>query len=427
MADPAAFTCTLLQKLTEACTPEELLTEAARAGLPDISLCDAAYNLLASSHPPRNDNVFEQQRSNRFVMRPEIVAELQQKGIAQRLQKSPHPFWFYNDALGQLELFCAVLYNGQVLGYLFQRPQQLPDEDAIACWSALAQSLAIVMQRSGGIAPDAGQQAQEAILQQLALGQLTDPALAQARLEQAGWMASSAYRIGCLFTNEASLFLALTPKQLSAQLRNVLPGFICCCYQDIMILLGPSDLDHSPQKDTRIRLRHWLKYHHFQIAASMPFTTLDGAANAYRQARELMQAGRLLAAAQPARPALFYYEDHLPVCAYLSAYGSEDPALHIHPHITRLAAHDQKHGTQYLHTLEVWFAAGRNMTQASKALFIHKTTLFYRFERMEKLVGPFMEDQNLLFLYEYSLKLLPIFSQMDPTAFSFSKEGKTSG
>lgn len=45
------------------------------------------------------------------------------------------------------------------------------------------------------------------------------------------------------------------------------------------------------------------------------------------------------------------------------------------------------------------------MTRASKALFIHKTTLFYRFERMEKLVGPFMEDPDLLFLYEYSLRL----------------------
>lgn len=406
MADPAAFTRTLLQKLTEPCTVEDLLMEAARWGMPDISACDSAYTLLASSHGPRNDNVFVPQASGSYVMHPESIASMQQKQISQRLQKSPHPFWFYNDALGQLELFCAILYNGQVLGYLFQRPQQPPTEEELACWDVLAQSIAIVLQRSGAMEPDAGQQAQETILQQLALGQLTDPALAQARLEQAGWTASPAYRIGCLFTREASLFLALTPKQLSAQLRNVLPGFICCCYQDSMILLGPGDLDHSPQKDARIRLRHWLKYHHFQIAASMPFAALDGAAQGYRQARELVQAGRTLAAAQPA---LLYYEDYLPICACLSAYGNEAPALHIHPHIAKLAAHDKEHGTQYLHTLAVWFASGRNMTRASKALFIHKTTLFYRFERMEQLVGPFMEEQDLLFLYEYSLRLLKVF------------------
>lgn len=410
MPNAAAFTRALLQKLTGPCTAEELLMEAARWGMPDISACDSAYNLVASSHGSRNDNVFVPQASGSYVMRPESIRSMQHKQISQRLQKSPHPFWFFNDTLGQLELFCAVLYNGQVLGYLFQRPQQPPTEEELACWDVLAQSIAIVLQRSGGIAPDAGQQAQEAILQQLALGQLTDPALAQARLEQTGWTASPAYRIGCLFTNEVSLFLALTPKQLSAQLRNLLPGFICCCYQDSMILLGPGNLDCSPQKDTRIRLRHWLKYHHFQIAASMPFSALDRAAQAYRQARELVQAGRAIAAADSALPALLYYEDYLPVCACLSAYGNEAPALHIHPHIALLAAHDREHGTQYLHTLSVYFSTGRNMTSASKALFIHKTTLFYRLERMEQLVGPFVEDPDLLFLYEYSLRLFRIFT-----------------
>ncbi|MFQ9250086.1 MAG: helix-turn-helix domain-containing protein [Faecalibacterium prausnitzii] len=53
-----------------------------------------------------------------------------------------------------------------------------------------------------------------------------------------------------------------------------------------------------------------------------------------------------------------------------------------------------------------YFSCGRNMTRTSNALFIHKTTLFYRFERMEKLVGPFLQQSKRLFLYEYSLHLL---------------------
>ena len=409
MPNSAAFTRQLLQMMTEPCTVEELLMEAARWGLPDISACDSAYNLLASSHPLRNDNVFIPQASGKLVMCPESIASMQHKQITNRLQKSPHPFWFFNDTLGQLELFCAVLYNGQVLGYLFQRPEQPPAEEELACWAVLAQSIAIVLQRSGAIEPDAGQQAQETLLLQLALGQMTDLSLAQARLEQSGWAASVSYRVGCLFTNEVSLFSALRPKQLSAQLRNVLPGFICCCYQDHLILLGPEDLDQSPSRDARIRLRHWLKYHHFQIAASAPFSGLSCTAAAYLQAQELVRAVRMIADSAHPLPEILYYEDHLPVCAYLSAYGKETLPEHIHPHIVKLAAHDRERGTQYLATLSAYFAAGRSMTNASKALFIHKTTLFYRFERMEKLVGPFMENQDLLFLYEYSLRLLKLF------------------
>lgn len=402
MPNSAVFTRQLLQRLAEACTLEDLLTEAAHCGLPDISLCDSAYSLLASSHPMRKDNVFEQQGSSTFVMRSEIVADMQRKGISRKLKKSARPFWFYNEALGQLELFCSVLYSGQLLGYLFQRPTQPPTEEDLACWTALSQSVAILIQRSGSIEPDAGQQMQESILLQLALGQLTDPALAQTRLEQSGWTAAASYRVGCLFTNEVSLFSALSPKQLSAQLRNAFPGCICCCYQDHLITLGPEKLDDG----TRIRLRHWLNYHHFQVAASMPFAPLDGTARAYQQAKELVRAGRVLAQHRDALPEVLYYEDHLPLCAHLSAYGQGAVPTHIHPHIALLATHDREHGTQYLHTLEVWFAAGRNMTAASKALFIHKTTLFYRFERMEQLVGPFLADPQLLFLYEYSLRLL---------------------
>ena len=409
MIDHAQFTQQLLQQLTGPCTPDDLLAAAAEIGMQDISLCNAAYNLLASSHGPRNDNVFVPQHSGQLVMRPEIVDELQQKGIARRLKRSARPFWFFNEALGQLELFCAVLYNGQVLGYLFQRPEQPPDDNTVACWAALAQSIAVVLQRSGTVEPDAGQQMQESVLLQLALGQLTDPGLAQARLRQAGWTASPAYRVGCLFTAEVSLFLSLTPKQLSAQLRNVFPGCICCCYQDHLILLGPGSLDHGLYKDTRIRLRHWLNYHHFQIAASTPFSALGGTAAAYQQAWELVQAARALAPAADTLPEILYYEDHLPLCACLSAYGGEALPAHLHPHILQFAAHDRAHKTRYLETLSAYFASGRNASRASQALFIHKTTLFYRLERMEALVGPFLENPELLFLYEYSLTLLKAF------------------
>ena len=68
--------------------------------------------------------------------------------------------------------------------------------------------------------------------------------------------------------------------------------------------------------------------------------------------------------------------------------------------------YDREHQTQYIQTLMAYFSCGRNMTRTSNALFIHKTTLFYRFERMEKLVGPFLQQPKRLFLYEYSLHLL---------------------
>jgi len=401
MESSAVFTLRLLQRLAEGCTLQELLEEAAKLGLWDVSVCDAAYNLLASSHPPRNDNVFVLQQSDRRIMRPEIVADMQQKGISRRLAKTSRPFWFYNEQLGQWELFCAVLSSGQVLGYLFHRPEKPPTEDEVICWIALSQGVAVTMQRSGSIEPDAGRKMQETILLQLALGQLTDSSIVQARLEQSGWKALVNYRLGCLFTEEVSLFSVLRPEQLSVQLRNVLPGCICCCYRDCVIILGSGSLEEQ----SSIRLRHWLKYHHFHIAVSAAYLQLIDTPVAYTQAQELMCAERVMDI-QDSLPEIVFYEDHLPLCAYLSTYKKEELLRHIHPHIRFFQQYDREHQTQYIQTLMVYFSCGRNMTRTSNALFIHKTTLFYRFERMEKLVGPFLQQPKRLFLYEYSLHLL---------------------
>ena len=68
--------------------------------------------------------------------------------------------------------------------------------------------------------------------------------------------------------------------------------------------------------------------------------------------------------------------------------------------------HDRAHRTEYLPTLRAYLENNRSTTAAAAALFIHKTTLFYRLEQMEKLAGPFLKDPELLFLYEYSLLLL---------------------
>ena len=53
---------------------------------------------------------------------------------------------------------------------------------------------------------------------------------------------------------------------------------------------------------------------------------------AYTQAQELMCAERVMDM-QDSLPEIVFYEDHLPLCAYLSAYKKEELLRHIHPHI----------------------------------------------------------------------------------------------
>ncbi len=93
------------------------------------------------------------------------------------------------------------------------------------------------MQRSGSIEPDAGRKMQETILLQLALGQLTDSSIVQARLEQSGWKALVNYRLGCLFTEEVSLFFGSAPRAAFRTVAERSPR--------LYLLLLPRLRDHS--------------------------------------------------------------------------------------------------------------------------------------------------------------------------------------
>lgn len=372
-----------------------------------VTVCDAAYTLLATwPTPQKDDGVFAAQASRRMAMRPEVVEELQKKGITARLRREAGAFSLYNESLGQWEVFCAVRLRRQVAGYLFLRAQQPADQAALDRWTALAEAVAAELQKLDPFGAAPLQPAQAGVLRQIVEGQLTDPALMETRLRQTGWQPRGDCRVCCLVSLDAPLFAALGSEQLLRQLTDLIPGSICYASRESIVVLCPA-WPAPAQQTILLKLRHWLGYYGFYLAASMPFSALARAPHAYIQAQSIVQMllrGRDCFAA-PANP-IFCFEAYLPLCTFLLSHPPQEVEPCLHPHIRQLLAHDRAHGTAYIPTLTAYFDCGRSMTAASAALYIHKTTLFYRMGQMEKLVGPFLKDPARLFLYEYSLRLL---------------------
>ena len=85
----------------------------------------------------------------------------------------------------------------------------------------------------------------------------------------------------------------------------------------------------------------------------------------------------------------------------------------IHPAIKLIYRYDKKKKTEYLKTLTTYLKCNRNAPETAKALFIHKSTLFYRFSKMKNLFHINLEDSDDLFSYEYSIniKLLSLLNE----------------
>ena len=78
----------------------------------------------------------------------------------------------------------------------------------------------------------------------------------------------------------------------------------------------------------------------------------------------------------------------------------------VHPDIKYLIAYDQDNRTEYFHTLSVYIYCGRNALKSAEMLHIHKSTFFYRMNKITELLGGSMEQR--VFQYEISLRLLKL-------------------
>ena len=52
-----------------------------------------------------------------------------------------------------------------------------------------------------------------------------------------------------------------------------------------------------------------------------------------------------------------------------------------------LADHDRERRSDLVRTLKTYFAAGANASEAADRLFLHRNSLLYRLERIQKLTG----------------------------------------
>ena len=63
--------------------------------------------------------------------------------------------------------------------------------------------------------------------------------------------------------------------------------------------------------------------------------------------------------------------------------------------VFRLREYDAANESDYLHTLEVFLKQERRLMDAARALFIHRNTLIYRIERIQKLTGLNLDDPDV--------------------------------
>lgn len=78
----------------------------------------------------------------------------------------------------------------------------------------------------------------------------------------------------------------------------------------------------------------------------------------------------------------------------------------ISPSLEKLKKYDADNNANLLQTLYIYLLCERNVAQAAQKLFIHRSTMVYRIERIEQLTGLILDDFNERLYLEISFQLM---------------------
>lgn len=104
----------------------------------------------------------------------------------------------------------------------------------------------------------------------------------------------------------------------------------------------------------------------------------------------------------------FRFDDLSLEFLYRKATESLSPELLHASKLTRLKEYDKENNTDLYQTLKVFLEMERNVLQTSKILYIHRSTLSYRLERISKITGVNLEDPKERLILQLSFYFMEL-------------------
>ena len=138
------------------------------------------------------------------------------------------------------------------------------------------------------------------------------------------------------------------------------------------------------------------------VGVSQPFKDLNMCEPYSRQALAMADLGATLQIEK------VYYNYDKFACYHMMDIVGNDYSLaqFCHHKILELVRYDEQNGTDFTKTLHIYLESSRSISHTAQVLFMHKNTVTYRVNKCFELLGTKIEDNDELFSFLYSLRIL---------------------
>lgn len=379
-----------------------LLETAYKAIGNPITICDSSYNII-EVFPKGADEKYFQLRNKRYSLKEIFTNNMKSTQTIQRIYHSVYPFAITLDDSEVELIFISIRIKRAVVGYVCVKcVNKSYEEKDLEIIHSLSQMLSIQLQKDDSYKNPYGIK-YDMFLKQLFENQFDDKETAIKHLTLMGVEPKKYYYIiVSTFTHHSYAIMAKT--YYWEQLSTIFPNSVTGIFGNRFITLISTPDKESFFERIYSRFEAFLQMNQMLSALSYGFTNLTDA-NLYSNQSNSLLTDRLVAYNET--PIALYEDYYLKDIISLTKQPAHVKST-IHPSIKDMYECDQTEGTDYIKTLSAYFECNRNMPATAKKLFIHKSTLFYRFDKMKQLFNVDTNNPDKLFAYEYSLRILKI-------------------
>lgn len=368
-----------------------------------INICDTSFTVIASS-PKSNDIRNLEEKDGRLYLKDTKFQNMIDQELIKKIYSTTAPFMTYVEDYPYQWIFRSIRIRHSVVGYICVRAiQQDFKEEDFDYIDMLSHILSIELQRNIGLGQPGGLMNYDYFLTELLDGHFARTDYITNHMIQLEREPKNYYFL-LILDNPANHTPELSLKNYDSQILSILPNCMPGFYHNKLTILLPSSRLTPFTSKEESRLLTFLQFHQIYAYISYPYEEISESHNYYRQVDFLSSLSPETLGTPEDR--FVYYKNHFikhtfELCGDFSLLKTT-----IHPHVRHLIAYDRTHHTEYATTLFTYITNNRNAMDTANALHIHKSTFFYRLNKMTELFELDLSQDKLMFAYEYSFLLI---------------------
>lgn len=372
-----------------------------------IFILDTSYRIMARSSLAKLDNSSIETHNGESYLLLDIVQLMQKNKCIDNIYNSDNAFFHNSD---EILIFCSIRINNITVGYIsvLQSKRKFNAED-LELTNVLSKVFSIQLQKENLFISNSGLD-EEYYLTDLLINRIDNVEYITERLQYINFN---------LYENLIILSVPFKQKykdyrhnfglkELIKKIKTILGNCISTYYKDTITFLISTEHKEVITDSLKETLLEFLKLNNLRCGISMVFQNLLHIQDFFYQSIYALE----LSLCMKIDNTINYFEDYIEYYLFNMSMSTTNDLYKInlltlvHPYIKKLIKFDDQNKTELFKTLKTYLENNRNANDTSIQLNIHRSTFFYRYNKIQGLLDISLGNNNNLFKLELSFKIL---------------------